>query len=249
MTIARGVRILAAPCCGQRYAFPRYVSMNFMAFEYWTDGWREGSPMPNDEGLRRCKCGRFFLIKDTVEVDTAETSDLPHMEHVAAEALGECISNADSPELELAARLSLWHQLNHPFRSQYRQHRDAEEVATKAAWDAANPDRRNWWDRLLRRKAPCYVRPQESPYTYPAFQPSPEQHQNMQRLTALLISHPATTGHGYRLKLAELYREQGRFDDAMKVIQSVDESGADVTRKLILFLIKERQSAPTRYRM
>jgi hypothetical protein len=31
--------------------------MNFSAFEYWKDGWRVQSPMPNDEGLRRCKCG------------------------------------------------------------------------------------------------------------------------------------------------------------------------------------------------
>lgn len=132
MTIVRGVRILAAPCCGQSYAFPRYVSMNFMAFEYWTDGWREGSLMPNDEGLRRCKCGKFLLIKHLVEVDTAEFSDLPRMDHVADESLGECIADADSVELEIAARLSLWRYLNHTYREQYRQHRDAEEAATKA---------------------------------------------------------------------------------------------------------------------
>jgi len=51
MTISKGLRVVAAPCCGARYAAPRYVSMNFMAFEYWTDGWRDGSLMPNDEGL------------------------------------------------------------------------------------------------------------------------------------------------------------------------------------------------------
>ncbi len=249
MTMVRGVRILAAPCCGQRYAFPRYVSMNFMAFEYWTDGWREGSLMPNDEGLRRCKCGRFLLIKDTVEVDTAETSDLPHLDHVADEALGECIANADSVELEIAARLSLWRHLNHPYREQYRQHRDAEEDATKAAWEAANPDRRTWWDRLRVRKAPVYRRRENSPFTCPAFEPSPEQLQNMQRLTQLLISDATTAGYGHRLKLAELYREQSQFDDAKQMIRSIAERDVDVTSKLISSLIKERQSAPTRYRM
>jgi len=50
MTIISGVRIVAAPCCGARYAVPRYLSVNFMASRYWTDGWREGSLMPNDEG-------------------------------------------------------------------------------------------------------------------------------------------------------------------------------------------------------
>lgn len=249
MTMVRGVRILVAPCCGQRYALPRYVSMNFMAFEYWTDGWREGSLMPNDEGLRRCKCGRFLLIRDTVEVAIAETSDLPHLDHVADEALGECIANADSTQLEIAARLSLWRHLNHAYRDQYRQHRDAQEAATRAAWEAANPDRRNWWDRLRGRKAPMYSRPGNSPFTCPAFEPSPEQLQNMQRLTKLLISDATTSGCGYRPELAELYREQSRFEDAKQMIRSIAERDVDVTSKLISRLINERQPAPTRYRM
>lgn len=249
MTMVSGFRILAATCCGQRYAFPRYISMNFMAFAYWTDGWRERSLMPNDEGLRRCKCGKFLLIKHLVEVDTAESSDLPSMDHVADEALGECIANADSAELEIAARLSLWRYLNHPYRERYRQHRDAEEAATKAAWEAANPDRRNWWDRLRGRKAPIYSRPLNSPFTCPAFEPSPEQLQNMQLLTQLLISGATTSGYGHRLELAELYREQSRFDDAKQMIRSIAEREVDVTSKLISRLIEERQPAPTRYRM
>mgnify|MGYP007000749331 CR=1 FL=1 len=85
MTIVRGVRIVVSPCCGAQYAFPRYVSMNFSAFEYWTDGWRDGSPIPNDEGLRRCKCGQCVLTKDMVEVDSADTSELPYMESVPDE--------------------------------------------------------------------------------------------------------------------------------------------------------------------
>jgi len=223
--------------------------MNFMAFEYWTDDWREGSLMPNDEGLRQCKCGRFLLIKNLVEVDTAEISDLPRMDHVADEDLDECIDNADSQELEIAARLSLWRYLNHPYRERYRQHRDAEEAATKAAWEAANPDPRNWWGKLSGRKAPIYSRPQNSPFTCPSLEPSPEQLHYMQRLPAMLISDAATSGYGHRLELAELYREQSRFDDAKQMIRSIDERELDVTCKLISHLIKERQSAPTCYRM
>jgi hypothetical protein len=101
MTIVRGVRIIAAPCCGAQYAFPRYVSMNFSAFEYWTDGWREWSLMPNDEGLRRCKCGQFVLSKghglsrenrSTQMRDDDEQNDLPHMDHVPDDLLPECIA-------------------------------------------------------------------------------------------------------------------------------------------------------------
>jgi hypothetical protein len=223
--------------------------MNFMAFEHWTDGWREGSLMPNDEGLRRCHCGRFLLTKDLAEVGSAETSDLPSMAHVADELLGECIASADNEALEVAARLTLWRHLNHPYREQYRQHRDAEEAATKAVWEAANPDRRTWWDKWRGRKAPVYRRPQNSPFTCPVFQPSPAQLQNMQRLTALLIARASTPGFAYRLELAELFREQSRFDDARQMIRSMDEQEVSVASQLIGRLVKERQPAPTRYRM
>jgi hypothetical protein len=66
--------------------------MNFSAFEYWTDGWREQSPMPNDEGLRRCKCGRFVLMRELVEIGTAEASDLPRIEDVPDEMLPSPVS-------------------------------------------------------------------------------------------------------------------------------------------------------------
>ena len=47
MTKSIGAITLAAPCCGARYAYPNYTSMNFMAWAYWTDGWRDRSLMPN----------------------------------------------------------------------------------------------------------------------------------------------------------------------------------------------------------
>lgn len=250
MTIIRGVRIVAAPCCGDRYAAPRYVSMNFMAFEYWTDGWRDGSLMPNDEGLRHCKCGRFVLLKELIEIETAETSDLPHIDHVADELLPECIAQADREELEVAARLEFWRHLNHPYRQAYRQHRDAEEAATAAAWEAVNPDRRTWWDKFCRRKAPRYSRQPDSPFTYPAFNATDDQLQNMKRLSEILLAWDAASRRGYNtIVLAELYREQGRFDQAEAVILTLDEDEVGVTSHLITKLIREKQSALMRYRM
>lgn len=249
MTIVRGVRILAAPCCGARYQFPNYVSMNFSAFEYWTDGWREFSPMPNDEGVRRCQCGQFVLLKELVEIETAETSELPRIDHVPAELLPECIAQASSEDLELAARLGYWRHLNHPYRERYRQHREAEEAATKAAWEVANPDRRTWWDKFRGREAPSYRRPPGSPFTYPVFEPTDEQLQNMKQLSQILFEWRSTGRGGYSLDLAELYREQGRFDEAEHVILTIDGRDVDVTSKLITRLIKEQQTAPMRYMM
>lgn len=223
--------------------------MNFMAFEYWTDGWRDGSLMPNDEGLRQCKCGQYILVRNMVAVETADSSELPYMDHVPDKLLPECIAKANSEEIEVAARLGYWRSLNHPYRERYRQHRDAEEAAIKAGWEAANPDRRTWWDKFRGRKAPSYSRPPGSPFTYPAFEASKEQLQNMQRLCQILREWGAASRQGYTMELAELYREQGRFDESLQVIQTLDEQEVGVTSNLITRLIKERQPAPMRYMM
>lgn len=213
--------------------------------------------MPNDEGLRRCKCGQFVLIKDMVSIerpaapsaDDDESNDLPFMDHVTDELLPECILKASSEDMEVAARLGYWRHLNHEYRDRYRQHRDAEEAATKAAWEVANPDRRTLWGKFLRRKPLGYRRPPNSPFTYPAFEPKDVQLQNMQRLSKVLFDRWETSRKGYDINLVDLYREQGRFDEAELVISSMDIKTDDVTSQLISKLIKERQSAPMRYRM
>ena len=51
------------------------------------------------------------------------------------------------------------------------------------------------------------------------------------------------------LELADLYREQERFEQAQSVIQALDDQWCGVTSQLISRLIQERQTAPMRYRM
>jgi hypothetical protein len=249
MTIVRGESIVAARCCGARYAVPRYISMNDMAFAYWTDGWRDRSLMPNDEGLRQCKCGRFVLLEELVEIDRVEASDLPPLAYVPDELLPTCFAEIDREEVEVAARLTYWRLLNHPYRELYREHRDAEEADAQAAWEAANPDRRTWWDRLLRRSAPTYKRRSERPFTYPAFAPSDEQLRNMERLSEILLAWHGACRTGHALDLAELYREQRRFQEAALMIAAIDDDKADPARKIIADLIGEKESAPIRYRI
>ena len=248
MTIIKGKRIVAAPCCGARYALPHYDSKNFSASEYWTDGWREDSLMPNDAGIRHCSCGRFLLINELIWIETVESSDLPSMDRVPGILLPECIAQAHSEDLAVAARLMYWRHLNHPYRLRYRLHRDMEEVATRLAWEAANPDRRTWWDKACRRKALGYRRPSDTQFTYPAYCPTDQQQENMKQLSAILHAHNAVRP-GYTMALAELYRELGRFDAAAQVIESLDIRKSDVTGTLITRLIKEKETAPIRYRM
>ena len=249
MTRVQGVQIMAARCCGAQYKFPQYLSMNFSAFEHWTDGWREFSLMPNDGGLRRCRCGQFVILKDMIGLDAADASDLASMDHVSDNDLPECIAKATSEEIEIAARREYWRHLNHAYRDRYRQHRDAEEATTKAVWEATNPDKRNRWDKLLNRRPPVYSRLPNSPFTYPSFEPTEEQTENMQRLNAILQNREQASRGGYRIEIAELYREQGCFPKAELVILTLDDSEIGMTSQLITRLIREKETAPMRYRM
>jgi hypothetical protein len=249
MTRVRGVLVRAAPCCGARYAFPRYLSMNFSAFEYWTDGWLEMSLMPNDEGLRRCQCGRYLLLRDLVSIGEADDSDLPSMDRVPGDDLPQCLLQADSEAVEVAARLEYWRHLNHAYRDRYRQHRDAEEAGTRARWEARHPDTRSWWDRLRGRPPTPYVRPPDSPFTFPSFEPSEAQRANMARLVDLLGQQRAQGEAGLGMELAELLRELGRFEEAAEVMAGLDAADDPVTVRLMNRLIRERQTAPMRYRL
>jgi len=186
MTSIRGSKILQATCCGRCYRFPHYASVNFSAREYWTDGWRESSLMPNDEGLRRCICGRFLLVKSLVLIATVEQANLPQMERVSPEELPQCIAQATQIDVEIAARLEYWRHLNHPYRELYRQHRDKEEADTQARWEAERATKLSIWFGLHRRSGLVYQRPPNAPLTYPPFHPTDEQVSNMERLSELL---------------------------------------------------------------
>lgn len=250
MTMVRGVRIVAAPCCGAQYALPNYMLMNFTAWAYWKDGWRDRSLMPNDEGLRRCHCGQFFLLNDmkTIEEGNApEGDDLPSTLAVPPEQLPECFVSPVSAEVEVAARLGYWRYFNHDYRHAYVKHRDAEEAATQAAWIASNPERRTWWDLLLRRPASSYSRPEGSPFTYPPYEPTPEQLANMERLCELL-QPPGHATRGNTMELSELYREQCCFDEAGAALQAMELKDVVITGRLIARLIQEKERAPMRSR-
>jgi len=250
MTMIRGVRLLAAPCCGARYAEPRYLSMNFSAHAFWTDGWRDNSLMPNGTALRRCTCGRFILMSDLVEIGTDTDSDLPQVSEVPEEQLPECIKALTEVPVEIAARLWYWRLLNHPYRHKYREHREAEEAATEAAWRAANPERKTLASLRWARKPRPYVRPRNSPFTYPPFEASNEQLENMARLTELLQAGGAShLPWGHELTLAELLREQGRFEEARASLAMISNDQNDYAHKLISKLIEEQEPAPMRYRV
>lgn len=247
MTMIRGYRIMTAPCCGGHYRFPNYLSMNCLASEYWTDGWRENSLMPIDEGLRHCACGQFVLTRDLVSVEVVEQSDLPFMGYLSDDDLSICISKATSQQMEIAARLRYWKYLNHPYRVRYRKHREAEEMEIRAKWERENPDRRSWLAKKFGRPHIEYRRPENSPFTFPEFTPSQEQELNMQRLIAIFAERGEAQNSPFALDLVELYRETGQFEEANKLLRGIDKENDEALHRLLDQMISSRVRAPIRY--
>ena len=247
MTSIAGYNIAAAPCCRKIYRTLRYRSINFSAREYWTDGHAEGRLMPGGFGLRKCVCGAFYLGSELIDLGEADDSDLDFPSNVQPEDLPNAIAQARNPEVELAARLEYWQDLNHAYRQSYRAHRDAEEAANKAAWDLANPDPRSLWQKLRKVPAPAYARSKDSPFTYPPFEPSSVQQDNMRALLELLNN--ADKRRAYLQEVVELHRELGEFEEAAKALAEYEENDQGTTSKLLDDLVKKEETAPIRYRM
>lgn len=247
MTSIAGFNISAAPCCGKTYGTIRYRSMNFSAREYWTDGHTEGGLMPNGYGLRKCICGAFYLRKEMVDLSELDEEELDQPHTVQDDDLPNAIAQARNDQVEMAARLEFWQHLNHSYRESYRAYRDAEEATTKAAWDMANPDKRSLWQKLRKMPQPSYIRPSDSPFTKPSFEPTRIQQDNMRALLLFLNSDDKRRNH--LKEIVELHRELGEFDEAAKALDEYEEIDISKISKLLADLVKDRDTAPTRYRL
>lgn len=230
--------------------------MNFSAFAYWTDGETEGGLMPGGGGLRKCKCGEFYLLQDTINFGFDAQPDTPPTARVSTVDLPQATLSPNKA-IELVARRLYWMRLNDAYRDVYRAHREAEDKASQAKlaaeWQAANPDTRTAWtkfiSRLLGRK-PVAVPPMKNkPVTVPPYQPSQLQIGNMTRLLELLLEGGNETYGPDPLEVTELYRELGRFDEAKTALQACTEDDIGVTSKLLAKMIDDRTTSPVRYRM
>jgi hypothetical protein len=252
MTRITGHSLIATPCCRTLYSTPRYGSINLSASAYWTDGSKEHSLMSGGGGLRRCKCGKFYLLSDTISLGLDAQPDTPSTEHVKAADLPEA-TRSNNKAVELVARRLYWLNLNDAYRAVYRSHREAADKASQAKWSAANPDTRSTWTkligRLLRRKPVAAPPMQNKPFTLPPYQPTQLQVANMTRLLELLLEGGNETYGPDPLEVTELYRELGRFDEAKVALQACTEDDVGVTSKLLARMIDEAVTAPVRYRM
>jgi hypothetical protein len=204
--------------------------------------------MPNDRGLRRCRCGNFFLQQELIVVGHVATTDVPGAPMVDPEELPQAFAQARNPSIELVARLDYWQHLNHPYRECYRAHREAEEAVTRAAWEASNPDLRSSIHKALRPgRIPKYAPPADRPVTFPPFQPSAEQRENM--MAALDLISAAADAERYALERVELHRELGQFGEARQALQAVDGQTYATLHRLTTRFIEMQVAAVVRYRI
>jgi len=210
--------------------------------------------MPGGGGLRKCKCGEFYLLSDTIKFGFDAQPDTPPTVRVSAVDLPEATLSPNKA-VELVARRLYWMHLNNAYRDLYRTHREAEDKASQAKWaaewQAANPDTRTAWtkllSRLIRRKPVAAPPMQNKPFTVPPYQPSQLQIANMTRMLELLMEGGNETYGPDPLEVTELYRELGRFEEAKIALQACTEDDIGFTSKLLAKMIDDRTTAPVRY--
>ena len=256
MTRTTGHTLIATNCCRTLYATPQYGSMNFSAFLYWTDGHKEGSLMPGGGGLRKCKCGEVYLLREAIRLELDAEPDTPKTQHLEAADLPHAV-NSPNKAVELAARREYWIDLNHDYRDLYRAYRGAEDKASQAKWvadwHAANPDQRSAFkkgsDWLLRRKPAAPPPMDDKPFSVPDYQPTQLQLENMTRLLELVLEKDNEPYGPDMLEVAEIYRELGRFDEAQLAFNLCPEDDRGASDKVVQRMIDKGVPAPVRYNM
>lgn len=237
MTSTRGFNLVATKCCGAVYSTPRYSSINTSAYEYWTDGARVHSLMPTDGGLRRCRCGKLFLMRDTFNVGFEESRSISYAESIKDIDISLLLNEELSPEVEIVVRRRYWRFLNEPYRALYRAHREIEDLKSQS--------RHGFFKNIFKKFGFIKVeKSNEDKFSVPAFEPSQDFRNNLECLLALVNE---SVSQDY-LEIVEILRELSRFDEAEKaLVMCVDDDSK--TADLFRQLVGERSNAPYRYRL
>ena len=212
--------------------------------------------MPGGGGLRKCKCGEIYLLWEALKMGFDAEPDTPRTQHLEAADLPHAV-NSSNKAVELAARREYWMYLNHEYRDLYRAYREAEVKASQekwaAKWQAANPDHRSAFkkvsDWFLRRKPAAPPPMVDKPFSVPPYQLTNLQLENMTRLLELVLEGGNEPYGPDMLEVAEIYREQGRFDAAAEALRQCPEDDRGTPNQVMEQMIDKAVSAPVRYRM
>jgi hypothetical protein len=234
MTRVSGTNIIRTPCCAAELSTPAYSSLNFMAWEYWTDGYADASLAPGGEGLRRCICGRCFLLAMAQRVKTIPTPKPPApigwesrrdnwwSRLLGRESRAQILENYDT---RLASDIET-EQRSMPPSPEYV--RDSEllalidsgvaddgvmETARRLYWRHLNEPFREIY-RAFRESHKGEVDAVGESATFPEYLASSEQTWNMEQLVKLIEG----SANPNWLELAELHREMGDMNAASRAL-------------------------------
>ena len=209
--------------------------------------------MPTDGGLRMCQCGTAFLLRDSISLDIDAGDEVKAPKHVEFAQLPQIIATTKFPHVEVTARRNYWRGLNDEYRVTYRAYRDNEQALEKAQWFedyyASLPAWQRQFRRLLGSKPPENFPKERRPFSAPPYTPSSEQLDNMTRLLTLILAGSAAEDWVDWLEVAELYREQGMFEEAREILRRCKDDQQEVTWGLISRLVDARTIGLVRFRM
>jgi len=254
MTRIAGNSVIAPPCCQTSLTTLRYASMNFSAFEHWTDGRDVGGLMTQDGGLCKCTCGRYFLRSQTEEIGflpNRKSRPPPNWDKVSllTRVMGKAQAERQRalemydtrPEEEIAAEEALL-----PPAAIAVHDPELPEVIAQAQGDRAMliVARRRYWRYLgdqFRDEYRQFKKDQKE--GFPPYAPSAAQMDNMEQLAALLEGHEMVD----ELELGELYREMGQPLKARAKLAKVGEDDLKLC-DMQLSLLEKGYSGPARFK-
>ena len=247
MTSICGYRVMASPCCGSRFIAPRHASINYSAHEYWTDGQCVQSLAPTDGGLRQCVCEAYFLLRNAKEISEVSAEEKQAMQparQVADEKLASLLTQSMSEDVELVVRRRYWRYLNDPYRELYRAHRKSIDDSAREAKKGATTFLTALSNKITRKMPPTSpdVIPVSKIFTAPPNTPTAAQQENMQALLRLLLKSEKPDP----VEIAELYRELGDYDAALKAIEKFKDT-EHTASLLVRLLISEKVNEPMRW--
>ena len=247
-------RIVQAPCCGAEYRTNIYTSINFTAYEYWTDGQNVDSLFPSDGGLRFCTCGQYFLLQncDHLRVISEAKPRAPNGWQevknnwwdrlLRRPSINDIMRNYDTrSEEDIAASLRVM-----PIEAQVVSESDLPIVIEKCDGkrEILIEARRRLWRSLNDPFRKVYrAHKVTSPETYPPYDASYAQKENMLKLAYLLEESYSPNW----IEVSELCREvgdMGAAKEALKLSSKSDKKLIDVIGGLIAM----NYSGPVRYR-
>ena len=255
MTRIAGTNIIKAPCCGALYSTTAFASINFMASEHWTDGQDENSLSQSDGGLRRCKCGIYFLsgYAERVGFIPKNTGQQPEQtEYSIAKIfgkIGKLLIAEDKAKSQTIRKLPSQWAANETVTPPKAQSVTGSAIA--GLLDSKPQDknlliqaRRLYWRHLNDQFRDEYRAFRDiHKDSFPAYATSAIQMDNMEQLATLLEDHDMAD----ELELGELYREMGQPLKARAKLAKVNEDDQKLCA-MQLTLLEKGYAGPARFK-